>query len=186
MKTLKYLITGIIFLAFLHINVNTFAGDFGLRAGYHSAALYHADDGKIENSLGNFYIGAFKDNRIIPTLRWGLGIEYFQNGSKIDNDNKRVLHTVSFPLYLKAKVGPVYATGGTGFNFLLSDDIIDDGEKYDPGEGEEFKKFDMPAHLGLGFSIMILSIEARYHWGLLEVDDKIKNRYLQIGATISF
>ena len=157
----------------------------GIRFGYHSAALYDNGDkvSGIEN-LQNFYIGFFRDNKLIPALHLGTGLEYFQNGGKVDNDNKLVLHYLSVPLNIKAKLGPVFALTGFAPSFKVSEKVFIDGAKSTPDE--KSKGFDVPFHLGAGVKILFITIEARYHWGIIELHDGVKSQYLQIGAGISF
>ena len=65
----------------------------GIRLGWSAAAMY--DNGSqypgTEN-LQSFYIGLFRDNKIIPVLHFSSGLEYVQNGAQVDSDNKLVLH----------------------------------------------------------------------------------------------
>jgi hypothetical protein len=159
----------------------------GIRLGYHAAALYK-DGEKMAgtNNLENFYIGIFRDNKIAPLFRIGTGLEYFQNGAKIDNDNKLVLHTLSIPVNFKVKLGPVFALTGVGANFKVSEKVFLDGTSTTPSDEDKSNFFDIPFYLGAGAKIWFISIEARYHWGLLDVNEGYSNQYLQIGAAVSF
>lgn len=185
MKRLQNL-TVILVVVLLACTCPAKAGDkLGVRAGFHSAALY--DDGNMLAStthLQSFYFGLFKDNKIIPLLSLGTGLEYFQNGGKVDDDNKLVLHYLSVPVNVKAKVGPVFALTGLAPSIKISEKQYIAGQKSTPDD--KSKVFDAPFFLGAGIKIAIVSIEARYHWGLIEIDDGVKNQYLQIGAGISF
>ena len=46
--------------------------------------------------------------------------------------------------------------------------------------------FDAPVFLGAGVKIFFVSVEARYHWGLIEVRNGLKSQYFQLGAAVSF
>lgn len=120
-------------------------------------------------------------------LRFGTGLEYFQNGYESNLvDVQRRLHYISAPLYLKVKVGPVYATGGTALNFKVAENAKYQEESMDPLT-EKSNWFDMPLQAGLGINILMLAIEARYHWGMLELNDiGAKNQYVQLGLSVSF
>lgn len=159
----------------------------GIRLGYHAAALYK-DGNKMAgtNNLENFYIGIYRDNKIAPLFRIGTGLEYFQNGAKIDNDNKIVLHTLSIPVNFKVKLGPVFALTGVGANFKVSEKVFQNGTSTTPSDEDKSNFFDVPFYLGAGATIWFISIEARYHWGLLDVNEGYSNQYLQIGAAVSF
>jgi len=157
----------------------------GIRFGYHSAAMY--DDGSKLSGTKNhqgFYLGFFRDNKLIPALHLGTGLEYFQNGYRVDDDNKLVLHYLSVPLNIKAKLGPVFALTGFAPSFKVSEKVFIDGAKSTPDE--KSKGFDVPFHLGAGVKILFITIEARYHWGIIELHNGVKSQYLQIGAGVSF
>jgi len=107
----------------------------GIRAGFHSA--YMVNNGEkpdTANSLNNFYIGFFHEKKIASMFYWGSGLEYFQNGTKHDNGNKNVLHTLSIPLDLKFKIGPLYALGGAAANFKIAEKNVINDNSYNPSE----------------------------------------------------
>jgi hypothetical protein len=157
----------------------------GIRFGYHTAAMY--DNGSKLSGTKNhqsFYLGFFRDNKLIPALHLGTGLEYFQNGYRVDDDNRLVLHYVSIPLDLKVKLGPLFARTGFAPSFKVSEKAMVNGTNSAPNE--KSKGFDAPFLLGAGFKILFITVEARYHWGLIELRDGVKSQYLQIGAAISF
>ncbi len=159
----------------------------GIRAGYHSAGLF--EDGSkpdTANNLNSFYVGFHRDTKIIPLLHLGTGLEYFQNGIKYSSNTSRVLHTVSVPFDLKLKLGPAFALGGFAANFKVSEKVVIGDNVSNPIESNKSEWFDIPFFLGAGVKILFVTIEARYHWGLLEVRNGRHNQYLQIGAGISF
>jgi hypothetical protein len=159
----------------------------GIRAGFHSASMMEkGSKPDTANSLNNFYVGLYGDKKIAPALYLGTGIEYFQNGLKYPGDSKRVLHTVSVPVDLKLKLGPVFALGGVAANFIVSEKLSPGDNNYTPADNSKSNWFDVPVFVGAGLKVLFLTVEARYHWGLLEAREGLYNRYFQIGAAISF
>ena len=159
----------------------------GIRAGWHTATL--AASGSTPdtvNNLNSFYVGFYRDTKIVPMLHFGSGLEYFQNGMSYTGDGERVLHTLSIPLDLKLKLGPVFALGGVAANFKVSEKVKIGGDYVTPLEADKSNWFDVPVFLGAGVKIFFVTIEARYHWGLLEVRNGKHSQYFQLGAGISF
>jgi hypothetical protein len=159
----------------------------GIRGGYHLATM--VEDGSkpdTAKNLSSFYVGFFRDQKINKILYWGSGIEYFQNGLKYSKSSNLKMHTISVPVNLKLKIGPVYGRGGITANFKVKEKIEYEGEKYDPEESDKAYWFDSAAFAGVGVQILFLSVEARYHWGLIDVKNGLHNRYFQLGATVSF
>lgn len=163
-------------------------GKFGIRAGWH-AAIIVLDGAQIATTdpLNTFYVGIFKEKKLVPMLRFGSGLEYFQNGFESNLiDLQRKLHYLSVPLYLKVKLGPIYATGGTALNFKIAENTKFLDASMDPLT-EKSKIFDLPLQAGLGVKILMLSLEARYNWGMLNLNDiGSKNQYFQLGLAVSF
>jgi hypothetical protein len=159
----------------------------GIRAGYNGAALVKDGDlYPLSEANPSFYAGFFRDNKIIPMLHFGTGLEYVQNGMRFNEDNKRVLHYVSVPLNLKFKLGPVFALGGIAPSFKLAEREFVGGNSSKPDSDDTSNWFDAPLFLGAGVKILFITVEARYHWGITDVYQGYNNRYLQIGAGISF
>lgn len=157
----------------------------GIRAGYQSSIYVKGGDQLTGTTpLEKFYVGLYRDTRIIPTLHFGSGLEYYQNGARLNDDNKRVLHYVGVPVYLKVKLGPVFALGGFEPSFKVSEKQFLAGVKSTPNDKSNW--FDAPFFLGAGLKILFISVEARYHWGTLNVYDNAYSQYLQIGAALSF
>lgn len=173
---------------FFFCSINLHAQDkFGIRAGYQNSNWYDSDGYVLGDPLHNFYLGFFRDNKIVPALHVGVGLEYFQNGYKATNiDNKHVLHMLSLPVYGKAKIGPVFALAGLGINVKLSEKIILNDVSSKPTDDQKSETFDFPLFVGAGFKLLMFTVEARYHWGLVGINHGLHNRYLQIGAGISF
>jgi hypothetical protein len=159
----------------------------GIRGGYHLATM--VEDGSkpdTAKNLSSFYVGFFRDQEIAKILFWGTGIEYFQNGLKYSNNSKLTLHTISVPVNLKVKIGPVYGRGGITANFKVKEKLEIGDNKFDPEKSNKANWFDSAAFAGAGVKILFFSVEARYHWGLIDVKNGLYNRYFQLGATVSF
>jgi len=174
MKKLSIGVLSMLFMLVLTQAVKAGDKDYGVRAGWQSALL--SIDGENTDALSSFYAGFFKETQIVPLLKYGLGLEYAQMGGKEDIEYK--LGYIGVPLYLKAKVGPVYGLAGSGINFKISEteNIFE----------EKANAIDVPVYAGVGLNFLMISLEARYHWGMLEVQEKTKNQYLQIGLAVSF
>ena len=159
----------------------------GIRAGWHYATMVK-DGSKPDtaNRLNSFYVGFFRDNRLARIIYFGTGLEYFQNGLAYTDNSKRVLHTISVPLDLKVKLGPVFALGGIAANFKVSEKLVDGDNKYDPAENQKSHGFDAPVFLGAGIKILFITFESRYHWGIIEARNQYYNQYLQLGLGLSF
>lgn len=157
----------------------------GIRAGWNYSAMFN--DGDILRGTDHknaFYLGVFKEKKVIPFLRFGSGLEYMNNGYKLSNNGERDIHYMSIPLYLKVKLGPLYATGGTGLNFKVAESLPESA-LLDPLNNEKTDFFDMPLQLGAGVKVLMFAIEARYNWGMFDVNDGVSNQYLQVGLTLS-
>ena len=160
---------------------------FGIRAGYQSSAWYKGGSQLPgTDPLSNFYVGVFKDNKILPAIHFGIGLEYFQNGYKINSNDKRVLHMLSIPVYAKVKIGPVFGLAGFGANFNVSEKIFTNDVASSPSSDQKSKTVDFPFLIGAGVKFSIFTIEARYHWGLVDINEGYSNQYFQIGGAISF
>jgi hypothetical protein len=162
------------------------AQKIGIRAGYQMSNLYK-DGSHLSGAdpLSSFYLGLFKVKKIVPAIHFGMGLEYFQNGFKAADDNKLVLHYISIPVYIEGKLGPVFALGGLGANFKVSEKLTVNGETTTPTSEQKSKPVDVPAFLGVGVKIAMFTFEARFHWGLVKIKDGASNQYFQLGAAIS-
>lgn len=178
MKSTTILTTFIVLLAF-----SVSAQKHGIRAGYQAAGQFESGSQQY-GTLNNFYAGVFRNDDIVPFLDWHKGVEYMQAGFYTDENNFRRIHTISVPMALRAKVGPVFALVGVAGNFKV-------GETYEIGgtdvlnDNAKASFFDLPAIAGVGVKFAIVTIEARYGHGLLEVNDGINNAYFQFGVGLS-
>ncbi len=178
---MKKIISLFVLVLMITCSVQLSAQSQGIRAGWHYSDIFWGDQ-ELGDPLNSFYVGFFRNNGIFNTeiLALHTGLEYFQNGFAYkDSDEKFVLHYISLPVALRVKLGPVFALGGVGLNFKLAGNT---------SAHEDVNFFDLPVLAGLGVKIFMITIEARYGWGLLNVYDNIdaKNQYFQIGAGISF
>jgi hypothetical protein len=89
-------------------------------------------------------------------------------------------------VHLKAKLGPVYALVGVQPKVKLSEKIFIDDEKTSPTDEQKSSTFDLPAYGGLGLNILIVSIETRYYYSMIETNHGARNAYWQFGATLHF
>ncbi len=159
--------------------------NFGIRSGYQISGLFNGSDRVSGTSnYASFYAGAFKEKKIFSFLHLGTGLEYCQNGADMDNGNKHVIKYLGLPIDLKAKIGPVYALVGVQPKFKLSEKILINDKKTNPADEQKSSFMDFPAFGGMGVNIFFLSIEARYHYSIFEINDGIRNAYLQLGATL--
>lgn len=158
----------------------------GIRFGYQASNYYLDGDAWASEAMGSFYAGFFRDNKIAPLLHLGTGLEYFKNGVSVTDDFRRDLHYVSVPLNIKLKLGPVFALTGFAPSFKVAERFVvgDNSEK--PSDDEKAEWFDIPFYAGAGVKLLFITIEARYHWGLLEVMEGYNQRYFQLGLGLSF
>ena len=92
---------------------------------------------------------------------------------------------LSIPLYAKAKIGPVFGLAGIGANFKVSEKIYTNDVASSPTSEQKSNTVDFPLFIGAGVKISIFTIEARYHWGLVDINEGSSNQYFQLGAGIS-
>ncbi len=179
----------LLLIAFFTLNVISVQAQnrIGVRTGYQNSTI--KKDGSMisgTDSYNSFYIGLFKTHKIVPVVHIGYGLEYMTTGVEWNNNAENVvLNYLSVPLYLQGKLGPFFALGGAAANFKLN-------EKYSgliadsPFGEEKFNTVDFPVFLGAGFKILMFTLEARYHWGMTEINQGVKSEYLQLGVAVSF
>ncbi len=157
--------------------------DKGIRFGYISSAIQKDGDKYFDDSYSSFYVGLFNDSRLIPMLYFYSAFEYYQTGSKVDDNNKLVLHYVSVPVALKLKIGPLQGFAGVHGAVKVSSKETIMGES---GPTEGFNTFDAGTFAGLGLRFLFIGAEARYNWGLVNIKDGYKNNFWQAGLTLWF
>lgn len=158
----------------------------GIRAGYLMSNVNGIEPSP--NALHGFYAGFYHDRPIGDSkILWiNGGTEYTQAGWSYDENNFQRLHYISLPGALKVKFGPVFLQGGFNLNFKVGETILVDGEDAKTDENKS-KFFNFPLHAGLGVMLGPLTIDARYHYGLSNLNDTENNiAYLQVGAGFHF
>ena len=171
-----------ILLAFgMLLTANTFAQDknkkWGPRLGWTSATTFN-DGNQVQGSFGSLYAGIQRKGKFVGPVKLLSGVEYIQNGHRNNDDNYRKIHYLSFPLGVNVDIGPLFADAGFGLKFRLGETYKVDGEDVD--NNSDF--LDIPFFIGAGVKVLFFNIEARYNWGLLDVNDGNRNRYFQLGV----
>ncbi|WP_430813255.1 outer membrane beta-barrel protein [Carboxylicivirga sp. RSCT41] len=161
----------------------------GIRAGWQSSFISIGNQ-ELDESSNGFYVGVFKSNNIgVSLLKLDSGIEYYQINGEANSDlnlnTELKLHYLSIPVSLRVKVGPVYGLAGLNGAVKLGGDYTFLGE--DVGVSD-ISTFDAGAHLGVGVKFLMLGVEAKYTWGLVDMVDDYdsKTEYLQLGAVLFF
>lgn len=187
----------LLFIALLSVGTTGFAQKDpyytgGIRFGYNHSYIFNegSEVGGTE-SLQSFYVGTFGYYKLSKRFWVGSGLEYVQNGY-LDNshsakDVKVKLHTISWPQMARFNVGPVFGLAGFAINIKVDETRWDDaGNKYEVTP--DYDWFDSPVFLGLGVQLGVFVIEARYNWGVWDIDNGLgtHTRYAQLGGALSF
>lgn len=166
-------------------------GTPGIVAGWNSATVGVKDSDVSADPASGFYVGILWEQKLAPLFRLQSGIKYNKNGytyGNIPGYDRTVLNYLSVPLALKVKVGPIYGIGGVYGAYRMGS-----VDKYSNGNDikistDDIKRMDFGGSVGLGFQILIIGIEARYNFGLSNVNagevGKYNNRYLELGAHV--
>ncbi|MEJ2004637.1 MAG: hypothetical protein P8X57_06675 [Cyclobacteriaceae bacterium] len=150
---------------------------WGPRLGWTSATTSNDGD-RIQGSVGSLFVGIQRKGKIFGPVKLLTGAEYVQNGHRRNGDNYRKIHYLSFPIGVNVDVGPIFADAGFGLKFKLAESYYVDGNKQD----SETDFLDIPFFIGAGARVAIFTIDARYHWGLLDVNNGNHNNYFQLGV----
>ena len=156
----------------------------GLRFGYHTSSL-EKDGDAWGDQVNSFYVGFARDNQLMPLLHLGTGLEYFKNGVILTDGIQRDFHYLSIPINAKLKLGPAFALTGFAPSFKVAERYVTDGNSVKPSDNLKAEWFDIPFFVGAGVKIWMLTLEARYHWGLMEVTNGYKSKYFQLGLALS-
>ena len=197
MKNYKFIL---LLCATIFGSTSVFAGDDeggkkGIRAGWQSSTMTSNGSADSANAVNSFYVGLFGEKKLIPLLRLGYGLEYNSTGYKSNDkyfpiSSEYSRHNLAIPIYLQVKLGPAFVLGGVAPNFAIGNKLKIAGEDIDMTDDFKLGKFDAPVFLGLGLKITIISLEARYHFGTMDISNSdisdIKQGYLQVGAAVSF
>lgn len=177
-------------LLLIGLNITSYALDdggnkIGVRAGYSVSNISEGFSITNGQNLNSFYVGVFREQRIVPFMHLGSGLEYAQLG--YDDNNTLKLHYLSIPVNLKFKIGPFYALAGASASFKVNEEWTT--ENATSTSLTKASWFDVPLHLGGGIRIMALRIEVRYHWGTMDlyntVGNSSKTQALQLGLAIA-
>jgi len=157
----------------------------GIRFGYQESNLYDGDKDAGDN-LAGFYVGFTRQKKISGLFRFETGLEYMMAGSDYTGDSKRELHYIVLPVQMHLKLGPFLATAGINADFKVAEKLTIAGQDIDINDDNKSSFMDCAADLGVGLKILFLTAEARYYWGLVDINDGAHNRYLQLGLKVSF
>jgi len=175
-----------LFLSFLSASMLAQGREFGIRAGIQSAVTYN-QEGLVEDGVNFLYGGVFLGRPVGSTFfaSFVSGLEYHRNGYYTDANNLRRLHYLGLPLAIRFHFGPWHLQPGISANFKLYEQLFIGGAD---ALSQETKSsfFDLPLQFGAGVRIIDVILEARFHYGWLDVNQGNKNAYLQLGAAYSF
>ena len=102
-----------------------------------------------------------------------------------DDRNFRKLHYAGIPLAIRIHFGPWHLQSGVSANFKFYERwVVNDQDILHKNNRSLW--FDLPLQLAGGVKIMDVIIEARIHFGLLDVYEGNRNNYLQLGLAYSF
>ena len=154
---------------------------FGPIAGWQNSDILKDGESLYGGNYNSFFLGFFANKQLGPTklLQLNSALMYFQNGSKKDDQNYMKLSYLNIPNSLRVQVGPIYALGGINGGVKLG------GEQYnDMGldvDIEDINTWDAGVHLALGAKIGPLGVEAKYNWGIVDLNSGYNSQYLQLG-----
>jgi hypothetical protein len=114
------------------------------------------------------------------------GLEYMIAGAKQNEDTQLQLHYLVIPAEGMIKLGPFIGMAGLSGNIKIGDKLTLDGDEIDYPDGKKPNLFDVAANIGAGFNFLFLTLETRYYWGLLDVQDEWNNQYWQLGLKFHF
>ena len=173
----------LVMLLFVLSGVSFAQKNRGLRAGWIESEITKGNEGYFDKRYRSFYVGFYNNQRIIPMLYLYTALDYYQTGSRYDDNNKLVLHYISIPLGLKLRIGPVRGFGGFHGAIRVSSSYTFLGESK---KLEGLSTFDSGFFLGAGLHIAFIGVEGKYTWGLSNVKNDYKNNFWQVGLTLGF
>lgn len=151
--------------------------EFGIRFGYLNSSMNDVNGNNYGRSQDGFFVGAYNDTKMLPFLYLQTGLEYTQMGTEKGVFDYKV-HYLGVPAALKVKIGPLFAFGGAAFNVRLTDN--------DNPFGDNNKWYDTNAFAGVGFELLVFTVDAKYIWGLTDVNEGLNNDGFQIGVGLRF
>jgi len=152
-------------------------------AGWHYGDILKDGKSLYGDYRSSFFVGFFSNKQLGPTklLQINSALLYYQNGSWKDDNNYMKLYYLNIPVGLKVQVGPIYAIGGVNGGIKLG------GESYTLGVKSDVKDvntWDAGLHVAIGAKIFMFGVEAKYNWGLVDLNDGYKTEYLQLGILL--
>lgn len=182
----KTILTVLVLGIFICGTFNSYAGKpvtKGPIAGWHYSDLLKDGESLYGGHYNSFFVGFFNNKQLGPTklLQLNSALIYFQNGSKEDDNNKIRLHYLNIPVSLRVQVGPIYALGGINGGIKLG------GESYTLGiksDVKDINTWDAGVHLALGAKIGPVGVEAKYNWGIVDLNNGYNSQYLQLGILL--
>lgn len=182
----KNILTIIVLCAFCFGALISKAGEpftKGPIAGWHYGDILKDGKSLYGDYRSSFFAGFFSNKQLGSTklLQLNSALLYYQNGSHKDDNNYMRLHYLNIPVSLRVQVGPIYALGGVNGGIKLG------GESYTLGIKSDVKDvntWDAGVHLAIGAKIFMLGIEAKYNWGLVDLNNGYKTQYLQLGILL--
>ncbi|QZE13762.1 PorT family protein [Halosquirtibacter laminarini] len=170
----------ILFVAILSIMyVSTIVAQekyLGARIGY-NATYFQNDGSKIGETQDNYFVSIYKDTKIIPFLFFQSGLEYTKAGGSV-NQHDYAIHYLGVPLGIKAKLGPLFVTGGATFNVRISEknNLFENSSKW----------YDTNVFAQAGVEILFLTLDVKYIWGLTNIQNDMTNHGVQAGIGFRF
>ncbi len=182
----KKILTVLVLSIFICGTFNSYAGEpitKGPIAGWHYSDILKDGKSLYGENMNSFFVGFFTNKQLGATklLQLNSALMYFQNGSIKDDNNKIRLHYLNIPVSLRVQVGPIYGLGGINGGIKLG------GESYTLGIKSDVKNvntWDAGLHLALGAKIGPFGVEAKYNWGLVDLNNGYKSQYLQLGILL--
>jgi len=183
---MKYLIVATLLCILAGMDATAQGREFGIRAGLMAAETTNGGE-MVEDVIPGIYGGVFVGRPVGSTFFTSFisGFEYLQNGYWTDEENFRRLHVVGVPMAFRFHFGPWYLQPGVSVNFKMAEKLLVDGEDILTSDNRS-SWFDLPVLLGAGVKIVNVAIEARFHYGILDVNQGNRNHSLQLGLAYSF
>lgn len=157
----------------------------GIRVGYQYSNMRKDGEWAFKGS-DDFYVGYARDFRVLPLLHIQTGLEYMMAGASLVEGADLELNYIVLPVQGVVKLGPISFVGGVNGNFLVSETQKIGGEKITINSDNESEMFDLTLDAGLSVNLWMLSIETRYYWGTMAVNDNWNNRLWQAGIKFNF
>lgn len=163
---------------------------FGIRGGFQAGNIYNSGS-FYDKGLNTYYAGIFTEFKAGDIFKFDVGLDFNQNGS--NNDSLSInLSYISVPVTIKIKTGPVYGILGAAPSLKVAEKWMLNDEEINI-DNYKSNLIDVPIFIGVGYKISIISIEARYYVGTMDINDNaisglqnFRNQYLQLGLGLTF